>query len=738
MNRFETCSGNRSGGALRVLLRLLAGGLLAATYLSATGRTQELPKWTSSLRGDHPRLFFNADTWPQVQARALGAEREWYDQTRARVDRLLEQNQSRESMDAKDYGVEAAWSAFVYRVTRQPQYLELARKCLDASLRYYDTCFAERKSVNWYSTSRIHATLAWDWLFEDLPEATRRDTMERLVRAIDRVLEADPPIYRENLSGYNTGFYGVRNCLWFIGCTAYGTGIASEKVNEWLVWGQNENLKLLEHRQQACGDDGGGASATLGYLMGAYPWSEQNFFYTWLSATGENIAPDWPHSAWLANYAIWHWIESEHGPREFGYGDTDHTKNALPVHQLYTHLANIQHLFGQQRPVEAGLARYLQQRLPVQRYSSSWFVYPFLLTSSERSGEPFSPEQLPAARHFENMGQVIMRSGAAADDTYCLFSCGGKLRQHRHYDALNFVIYHQGFLALDSGTRYKEFDNGSHLANYYAQTVAHNCVVIHQKGEPAASYWGGTVVGNHGGQHRQLGSEVKAFETNDAYVYVAGDATACYQHGQADLGEKCELVTRQIVFLMPRHFVIFDRVVSTDADYRKDWLIHTAQKPSIDAQIICAEHGLGRMLCRTLLPRQAVLRPVGGPGKAYWAAGQNWDLVEDGLTDANRALIGQWRVEVTAEQPQRAEKFLHIIQVGDSQMTHMDAVELVEQGGRHGVRLTTAGQTWEVLFDGEGPLGGSVRRGVNVLGSIVSFLVEYRRRLESPRAPIAQ
>ena len=274
------------------------------------------------------------------------------------------------------------------------------------------------------------------------------------------MLEADPPIYRENLSGYNTGFYGVRNCLWFIGCTAYGTGIASEKVNEWLVWGRNENLKLLEHRQQACGDDGGGASATLGYLMGAYPWSEQNFFYTLHSATGEKRA-GLATQRMAPNYAIWNWIESEHGPREFGYGDTDHTKNALPIHQLYTHLANIQHLFGQQRPVEAGLARYLQQRLPVQRHSSSWFVYPFLLTSSEGSGEPFSPEQLPPAHHFENMGQVIMRSGAAADDTYCLFSCGGKLRQHRHYDALNFVIYHERILGPGLGNAYKEFDNGT-------------------------------------------------------------------------------------------------------------------------------------------------------------------------------------------------------------------------------------------------------------------------------------
>ena len=71
------------------------------------------------------------------------------------------------------------------------------------------------------------------------------------------------------------------------------------------------------------------------------------------------------------------------------------------------------------------------------------------------------------------------------------------------------------------------------------------------------------------------------------------------------------------------------------------------------------------MLCRTMLPRQATMRCVGGPDQAYWAAGQNWDLVEDGLTDENRALIGQWRVEVSAAEPQKAEEFLHVLQVGD-------------------------------------------------------------------------
>ena len=410
------------------------------------------------------------------------------------------------------------------------------------------------------------------------------------------------------MSGYNTGFYGVRNCLWFIGCTAYGTGIEPQHVNEWLVWGHNENLKMLEHRRKACGKDGGGASPTLGYIFGAYPWAEQNYFYTWLSSTGENIAPDWPHSAWLARYIIWNWIEADPAPLEFGYGDTPHTTNRLPISQLYTHMANIRHLYGEQLPEAAALARHVQEKLPSQAYSRSWFIYPFLLTNLDKSPPASDPKDLPCGFHFEPMGQVFMRSGAGPDDTYCLFSCGGILRQHRHFDALNFVIYHRGHLALDSGTRYLEFDNGQHLANYFAQTVAHNCVVIHQPDEPPANYWGGKVEGNRGGQHKQLGSVLKAFEVTDDYVYVAGDATACYQHGvikrdgQPDLPEKCTQATRQLVFLKPDRFIIFDRVTTTAREYRKQWLLHTAHEPIITGNTFRADQGSGRLFCARSYP----------------------------------------------------------------------------------------------------------------------------------------
>jgi heparin/heparan-sulfate lyase len=719
--------------------------LVISLAVSAESGIPAGPDWTGKIRSDHPRLFFNADTWPAVQQRAFGAERQWYLDIKGRVDRLTAE--IGEKVEPKELGPEAAWAAFVFRITQDAKYLELAKKCLQTSLNYYEACFEQRKTVNWYSTSRVHATLAWDWLYNDLTPAERRECMSRLVRVIDNVLKVKPSIYRENISGYTTGFYGVQNCLWFIGCTAFGTGIEAELVNEWLAWGHDENIRLLEYRKKAAGDDGGGASPTLGYVFGAYPWAEQNFFYTWLSSTGENIAPNWPAGATLANYVIWNWIAADPAPLEFGYGDTPHTGNALPTGQLYTHTANIRHLYGQASPQAAALARHVQEILPRQSYSNTWFIYPFLLSQTDSSPEPFLPEDmLPHARHFENMGQIFMRSGTGTGDTYCLFSCGGTLTQHRHYDALNFVIYHRGFLALDSGTRYREFENGQHLANYFAQTVAHNCVVIHQPGEPPASYWGGKVLGNHGGQHKQLGSVVRAFETHPDYVYVAGDATACYQHGsvkrqgQPNLPEKCNLATRQLVFLLPDRFVIFDRVEATDASYRKDWLLHTAHQPAIVDKTIRADHGKGRMFCRTLLPADAVLTAIGGPGKEFWAAGQNWDIVSGGLEPENLALMGQWRVEVTPGTSRKQDVFLHVIAVGDQKLDAMDETTLLKAEGTCGVRLTAAGRTWEVTFNSTGKLGGYIKRsgGPTSISAALTTTVEPQVGIQAkPAVPVA-
>ncbi len=86
-----------------------------------------------------------------------------------------------------------------------------------------------------------------------------------------------------------------------------------------------------------------------------------------------------------------------------------------------------------------------------------------------------------------------------------------------------------------------------------------------------------------------------AFETNDVYSYVAGDATKAYSPA------KCRLALRQMVFLYPNRFIVCDRVESTKAEYPKTFVLHTATEPEIRGG-----SGLrrtrGTPLARTLLP----------------------------------------------------------------------------------------------------------------------------------------
>jgi hypothetical protein len=73
-------------------------------------------------------------------------------------------------------------------------------------------------------------------------------------------------------------------------------------------------------------------------------------------------------------------------------------------------------------------------------------------------------------------------------------------------------------------------------------------------------------------------------------------------------------------------------------------------------------------------------------------------------------MMGQWRVEVTPSEPRKEDRFLHVIQVGDRQRAEMSTAELIEEVDRCGVRIPAANETWEVLFQTSGTLGGCIRR----------------------------
>lgn len=692
----------------------------AVTIASLAGAQGDYA-FIGKIRPDHPRLFFNADTWPAVKDRAMNEYRDHYEKLKAVALKTTEPQdwlrvtnpapRAGSTLPVHDYGERICAQAFVYRCEPSAELLALIKDEMYASLDFYDSCYRQKQAVAWYSRSRVGFAAAMDWLWDEFTPAELQDIGGRFLNHLHEAYTL-PGISYRNGAGTKTGFYGVDNIAFFAGVVFLNEGIDDENALSFLKMGYDTYLAVFNHRAGGAGDDGGGASATLNYLLNEYPIAEWNFFHAYKSATGDDIWNTWPFSycTLLPNYIIWNWLPDN---LEYGYGDTPHKYNAFPVSNLYGHMGHIIHFFGKSHPDMAALAAYIRERAGGSWSASSWGIYPFLVDLSDIP-EPSNPQDvLPPARHFNEMGQVFMRSGSGPDDTYALFAGGGVLAQHRQYDANNFIIYKRGFLALDTGTRIGNTDN---LQNYFAQTVAHNCMLITMPGEEPASYWNGKVFANDGGQYKTTGSEIIAFETHPEYSYVCGDATPVYRP------EKCEQAVRQFVHIQPDYFVVFDRVTATDPTYTKRWLLHHALEPTLNGNTWYSDQDEGRIFCTTLLPENAVIEKIGGPGKEFLAAGANY-AIDAGPSqqriDANYPvgtvaysdvpeLMGRWRVEVKPATERKSDVFLHLIQVGDKSLTAISPAFVDKTNTTAGLTFNANGGLVTITFNAVGEIGGHI------------------------------
>ena len=283
------------------------------------GAAAETPNWEGRIRRDHPRMFFNAETWPAVKARAEGPARAARDALIKRCDRYpadpvcsgFDPVVFREVKTAsgthkttaatpipsvKEWGPQAAECALAWRFTGERKYLDKARKMLVSSVAAYHAAYRNGRAVNWYSTTRIHALCAYDWIWEALTPEERKAIIVPLVQHVEDVQpgKGKPFIIRRNVGNIQSGFYSVRSLLWYSGLAAYGDGFCDDLARDQLRRGHDLCLEMVKFRNDGAGDDGALSSAVPGYCMGAYPWAHFNFFHTWLSATGENLAASYP------------------------------------------------------------------------------------------------------------------------------------------------------------------------------------------------------------------------------------------------------------------------------------------------------------------------------------------------------------------------------------------------------------------------------------------------------------
>lgn len=311
-----------------------------------------------------------------------------------------------------------------------------------------------------------------------------------------------------------------------------------------------------------------------------------------------------------------------------------------------------------------------------------WFLFaqPQLSTKSL--------ETLPLSRYFKDPSGVMLartgwQEGKESPTVVAMMKIAPWMfNNHQHLDAGHFQLWYKGMLAVDSGS-YAGYGS-AHWANYYQRSIAHNTVTVKDPQEQFVYLK--TPVANDGGQHwPRDGQEPATLDDLLKKGHQAGEVLAhqfgpdpvrpLYSHlcGRIQsYGPKVENFTRSFVFLnlgQKDHtavLAVYDRVRAANPSFAKNWLLHTVEKPRVEADgfVVTSQWG-GRMDASTLLPAKGnyAIKVVGGPGAEYMVDGKNYPTGQSGGGDEGAG----WRLELSPTVPQKQDRFLVVMQVRDDQ-----------------------------------------------------------------------
>lgn len=329
--------------------------------------------------------------------------------------------------------------------------------------------------------------------------------------------------------------------------------------------------------------------------------------------------------------------------------------------------------------------------------------------------EPKSPETLPLTKYSGTpYGWMIARTGWDKNSVIAEMKINEHfVGNHQHMDGGAFQIYYKGPLAIDAGAYHGASGgyNSAHNKNFFKRTVAHNSLLVFDPNEKFASWnYGGTdkteFADNDGGQRMPgdrwetcrsfadllsdeyttgqvlahgIGGDYMAPE----YSYLSGDITKAYS-------DKVKEVKRSFVFLnlksekVPAAMVVFDKVVSKNAEFKKHWLLHSIEQPQLSENGIVIKRtkdGDSGMLSNTvLLPAKENLdmQVIGGKGKEFWVNGTNYANAPQAGRPDPRNERGEWRVEVSPSAPANEDYFLNVIQVADNNCNELHKASLLK------------------------------------------------------------
>lgn len=529
---------------------------------------------------------------------------------------------------------------------------QLGRQAVELALKYVRGPI--RQGHVPFAHDLARCALAYDLCFECWTPEERAQFHEYLNRTVDANVQSETHVF-------HNGWYGYKQ--WGIGLGAYACYYENERAPEILRALEQEIRDRASPALELAGDGGGWAE---GYYI--HYWLYEWLFFCEAARYCEGLDYYALAPQFFRNRAVASMFEMYPGIGEYGSrrpipmgdgggrtfgGDRD---KALAARRI---LVNFFRDDPSHQAVHAFNETTPRSSVGVYAYKDFLWRDP-TVPVGDLKGFKLS--------HFSpGAGYVYARSSWEEDATYFFFKCGDRFTAHQHLDVGHFLIYKYEELAGDGG-HYDSFGS-DHDVNYHLRTIAHSTMLIYDPQETWPAIRAGRVTGNDGGQAHdwphhngavvdaaewQKGRElydiadILAFEDEGNVLYVAGDCTRAYSP------RKLEYFTRQIVFLRPGTFVIFDRVKSKNPDFRKTWLLQAMKVPTRVGSHLMVTNGRGRLFIQTLLPREPQVRLVSGE-ELYHYGGRNYP------PERQTGPAPECRIEISPPQPAEMDCFLHVL-----------------------------------------------------------------------------
>lgn len=393
-------------------------------------------------------------------------------------------------------------------------------------------------------------------------------------------------------------------------------------------------------------------------------------------------------------------------------GDTNPIRRSMPSYSLPAMLASSYY--------KDNYLAYEYERKP--KLEAHCLIFDILWRDLDLKAK--APDDLPLTRYSGTpFGWMIARTAWDQNSVIAEMKINEQfVGNHQHLDGGSFQLYYKGPLAIDAGAYQGSSGgyNSPHNKNFFKRTIAHNSLLVYNPDEKFAcwNYGGGdkTEFADNDGGQRMPGDRwetcrsfekllSKDYTTGKAlahgfgpdlnkpdYSYLKGDITQAYT-------DKVKEAKRSFVFLnlhsaeVPAALIVFDKVVSSDAQFKKFWLLHSIEEPVIENNrftIKRTKNGdTGMLQNQVLLPEisDAQIEKVGGKGKEFWVFGTNYpnEASPNRPDDANEK--GAWRVEVSPKAAATENYFLNVMQVADNSCKQMNEVKRIDADKVVGVQI---------------------------------------------------